>query len=135
MDLCQDKRRYMLSSLGQSAGSYTRQLDWDNRPAVQQQWWLGSLAGYAGEQQANGLYNLSFGLASLLGPLAHFGPGTPVSDEDGWIDWMTWTPPKDKLIQYKHEDWDTTMVGYPKDLHPETNIYGLKWRLTGIGKQ
>ena len=77
-------------------------------------------------------------LKSLLGGCVSFGAGNYYPeiqpDKDGWYTWIDKHPP-DKLIQYKHESWDTAIVGYAKDLYPEANISGLKWRLTGIGKE
>lgn len=41
----------------------------------------------------------------------------------------------DVLIQWKRATWSKPVTGFPWDLHPEANINGLYWRLTGIGKQ
>ena len=53
---------------------------------------------------------------------------------DGWIPWNAQHPPE-KLIQYWRPEWDEPVVGYPSEIHPLMNVYGLYWRMTGIGKE
>lgn len=59
---------------------------------------------------------------------------TELKPEDGWNHWI-WGAPPDVLIQVNREGWHSPSVLYPKDVHPEANINGLYWRLTGIGKE
>jgi len=53
---------------------------------------------------------------------------------EGWIPWTIERPPE-KLIQYWRPEWGGPETGYPSEIHPCTNVYGLYWRLTGIGKE
>lgn len=55
--------------------------------------------------------------------------------EDGWHSWMYTTPPDKKMIMWTRDGWDSPSVGYRKDVHPEANVNGLYWKLTGIGRE
>lgn len=55
--------------------------------------------------------------------------------EDGWHDYMNNAPPKGILVLFWREGWDKPLVGYSDRLHPESNVCGLYWKLTGIAKE
>lgn len=54
---------------------------------------------------------------------------------DGWTQWMYEHPPFGKLIQIHRPEWIDSPLCYREEMHPEANVYGLYWRLTGIGKE
>jgi len=59
--------------------------------------------------------------------------------EDGWREWVNeWmcsSPPRGVLIQMDRPEWEKPWIAYCEDVHPEMNVAGLYWRLTGIGKE
>lgn len=60
--------------------------------------------------------------------------GMCMSDES-WMDWSYRQPPRGILIQVWREAWETPTVTTRENIPLETNIIGLKWRLTGIGRE
>jgi hypothetical protein len=57
-----------------------------------------------------------------------------LSGENEWCMWMYEAPPFGALIQICREEWEEPSLAKREDCRPELNIYGLYWRLTGIGR-
>ena len=57
-------------------------------------------------------------------------------EEEGWKEWTCEAPPFGALIQVRSRGWGNTTILKREDLglRPESNVYGLYWKLTGIGK-
>lgn len=53
---------------------------------------------------------------------------------EGWTSWDRQYPPG-VLCQFWREGWDKPIVCKRSEFAPETNIVGLYWRLTGIGRE
>ena len=55
-----------------------------------------------------------------------------------WTSYELQSAPRNLLCQFRRKDnehitWQ--FVGYAKDLHPEFDISGLEWQLTGIARE
>ncbi len=59
----------------------------------------------------------------------------PISDSDGWYDYVGNPAPKNKLCQFKQHGDGDPWVGYASEFRPEMNVAYLKWKLTGIAKE
>ena len=55
--------------------------------------------------------------------------------EDGWTQWLYRDPPFGVLIQIFREGWKKPTITKREDIHPEADVCGLYWRLTGIGRE
>lgn len=60
---------------------------------------------------------------------------------DGWNSWTAWPPEKGRLIELARIVGEKSSIlidlgiTYPEDINPASNVVGLYWRLTGIGKE
>lgn len=64
---------------------------------------------------------------------------------EGWIPYESRRPPSGILCEFArlvetdqspgHSQEQGKWVGFAGDLHPQSNICGLYWRLTGIGRE
>lgn len=55
--------------------------------------------------------------------------------DDSWNNFIYSHPNGGLLIELYREEWDTSYVVMARELHPEMNVNGLYWRLTGIAKE
>lgn len=53
---------------------------------------------------------------------------------DGWKNYEYNRPPCGVLVQIWRYEWESPSVVVSGFLHPEMNVNGLYWRLTGIGR-
>ena len=80
----------------------------------------GCLGGLFGNQISSGSSSIGYMLQQ-----------TPLDND--WHDYIYSSPPRDVLCKFSR-DTGSTWMGYARDFHPEFNVAGLCWRLTGIGK-
>ena len=51
-----------------------------------------------------------------------------------WHQWIYQYPPEVPVLIWR-EEWITPVVCLPSELHPSSNVWGLMWKLTGIGRE
>lgn len=56
-------------------------------------------------------------------------------DASNWVSWALIPPPPEILIQWIISKEGKIHTGYRSEVHPLTNVYGVYWRLTGIGRE
>jgi hypothetical protein len=96
-----------------------------------------------GTYEDQSMYGVMFGhgwggIFSALGSsnqLGYYTEWYEPEPPEGWHNWIGDGPPPRKLIRLWREEWETPKVCYPEDIHPEMNVCGLWWQLTGIAKE